>query len=511
MNQAKIITARHALFTLCCVALGAAVTTDVSAAEQDNRVPAQSFEFHHGDVLGTSLDLTVVAPDERSAATVESAVLGEVERLRLILSGYDPAAELARLNASPVRTPVKVSDELAEVLGLYEQWNRRTAGAYNGHLGDLIALWKEAERANRLPTDAQLALVVKTLKEPAWKVDRVQKTAERLLDQQINVDSLGKGYIIGKAVTAGRTASKDVTGILLNIGGDVRVWGQPPVNVGSTWTIGVADPSKAAANDKPMTRLNVPPDRAVASSGNYERFYTIDGKKYSHILDPRTGRPTSTAAATVIAADSATANALATSLCVLGPGRGMELIRSVPGTEAMIIGADGNVVRSARFKALEAASDKQASPAESASAFPKDFQLTIDLETVQTKHKPYVYVWITDADGKHVRTLGAWGNERKYEGLVREWWKLAKDDPTLMSVTHATQKAGKYSVMWDGKDQQGKAVAPGTYSVWVEVAAEKGPHVAKSATIECGTDAATSRIEASSAFLEVSIHYGPRR
>jgi hypothetical protein len=131
---------------------------------------------------------------------------------------------------------------------------------------------------------------------------------------------------------------------------------------------------------------------------------------------------------------------------------------------------------------------------------------------VQTRHKPYVFVWVTDPDGNHVRTLGAWGNERKYVREMREWWKFAKDDPSLQSVTHATQRAGKYPCTWDGKDQAGKPVAPGKYSIWVEVAAERGPHVAKSTTIDCGgKDPATAQIDESSAFYAVAIRYGPRQ
>ena len=90
-----------------------------------------------------------------------------------------------------------------------------------------------------------------------------------------------------------------------------------------------------------------------------------------------------------------------------------------------------------------------------------------------------------------------------------EWWKLAKDDKALQAVTHATQKAGKYPLVWDGTDQKGNGVANGTYVIWVQVASEHGANVAKSVKIDCGTTPATAKIPATAAFLEVPIKYGP--
>ena len=347
----------------------------------------------------------MVSPAKADADVAEKAVLDEVERLRKILSSYDPAAELAKLNPPPLNQPVPASAELIDVLKQYDTWNKRTGGAYNGHLGELIALWKDAEKKNTLPTDAELAPVVQRLREPAWQIDESAKTVKRVSAQPINVDSLGKGYIIGKAVAAAR--AKAIKGLMLSIGGDVRVWGLLSANESKPWRVGVQDPAHPELNATPLTSIYVSGERAISSSGAYSRFYAIEGKKYSHILDPRTGRPAPATSATVVAKDSGTANALATSLCVLRPAEGFELVRH---------GGRGGLPHRSRGRDADALGRIQgvggakvaAAPAHPP-AWPKGYVVKIPLTTVQSREKPYVFVWVTDASGKHVKTLGAWG------------------------------------------------------------------------------------------------------
>lgn len=471
----------------------------------------QVFVFHHDNVLGTQLDLTIIGRSRDGAQVAERAVLVEIERLRRILSAYDAVGEVYKLNATPVGEAMKVSPELIEVLKQYDGWSSKTQGAYSGHVGELVELWKRAEKSGAPPTEAELAQMAKKLSAPAWEIDETAGTVKRISDQRINVDSVGKGYIIGKAMEAATRDTPAITGLIVNLGGDLRTWGMP--KIGQRWSIGVQDPSRPGLNAYPLTTISVPPDRAVASSGAYQRFYTIAGKRYSHLFDARTGQPTRTQAATVVAPDNATANALASICCILRPGEAIELVNSLDDIECMIVTADGSRMRSSGFKQLEGGGattskdPKDTKPATGA-PWPSGFEVNIDLETVQTRHKPYVFVWVVDSTGKHVKTLGAWGNEMKYVKEMREWWKLAQNDRSLQSVTHATQRAGKYPVTWDGKDQKGKAVPTGTYTLWIEVAAEKGPHVAKSVQIVCDTKESTATLAASAAFKDVAIRYG---
>lgn len=469
-----------------------------------------TFESHHAGVLGTAMDLTVVAPTQADVTAVEKVILDEIERLRKILSAYEPDADLARLNASPVNGPgISASVELIDVLRKYEEWFKRTSGAYNGHAGDLINLWKQAEADKRLPSDAVLLAAANRCKAPAWEINEAAKTVRRISDQQINIDSLGKGYIIDKALAVATGKPEKVKGILLNIGGDIRTWGTPTGKPDALWAIGIQNPDDTALNAKPLTTVYIPGGKSICTSGAYQRYYTIDGKRYSHILDARTGKAARNPSATVIAADSATANALATSCSAMKVTEAFQLVRAMPGAEFLIVTADGTQVRTDGFKELQdAASAKEKFAATQPSQFPTGYKLSVDLETTATERKPYVFVWVTDSKGKHVKTLAAFGNETKWLAEMREWWKLAKDNRALRSITRATQRAGKYPVQWDGTDQRGNGVPLGTYKLWVEVAAEHGPYACKSATITLGRESTTATINKSAAFAEVKITYG---
>ena len=468
------------------------------------------FSFHHEGVLGTSLDLQVVAADAQQAAAVESAVLAEIERMRKILSTYDPASEISRVNAATGTVPC--SQELLDVLAGYDWWNAKSGGAYNGHLGDLIRMWRAAEQAGTMPDAAVLQRTVAALRVPAWKMDAAAKTVTRTTAQALNVDSLGKGYIISKA--AGVARAKAPQGFLLNIGGDIFASGR-------VWKVGVADPKSSADNSPPLTEVNLR-DLAISTSAAYERGYTIGGKRHSHILDPRTGQPAAgVASATVVAASNAVANALATTLCVLKPDEGLAFAKTIPGVACLIVAADGRQLRTANFAPLEGrlptAVVQMPTPPSAAKpgAWPNGFQVTLTL-TLKTPtggkkiKRPYVAVWIEDGDGKRVRTVAVWGNQRKYMPDLREWWKVAREDEQWASgITRATRSAGQHRIAWDGADDKGAPLPPGTYAVVLEVNREHGTYSIERGTILCAKTTAQGKIAAAAEFAEAQIVFGP--
>lgn len=468
------------------------------------------FAFHHEGVLGTSLDLQVAAADAPQAAAAESAVLAEIERMRKILSTYDPASEISRLNAAT--GTVKCSQELLDVLAGYDWWNAKSGGAYNGHLGDLIRVWRAAEQAGALPAAAALQRTVAALRVPAWKIDAAARTVTRTTAQPLNVDSLGKGYIISKAAAVAR--AKAPQGFLLNIGGDIFAGGR-------AWKVGVADPKSSADNSPPLTEVNLK-DLAISTSAAYERGYTIAGKRHSHILDPRTGFPAvGVASATVVAANSAVSNALATTLCVLKPDEGLAFAKTIPGVACLIVAADGRQLRTANFAALEGRPPTAVvlTQPTKAGAWPAGFQVTLAL-TLKTPtaggggkqrvKRPYVAVWIEDAEGKRVRTVAVWGNQPKYMPDLREWWKVAREDREwAATITRATRSAGSHRVAWDGMDDKGGPLPPGTYTVVLEVNREHGTYCIERGTIACARTAAQGKIPASAEFAEAQIAFGP--
>jgi thiamine biosynthesis lipoprotein ApbE len=481
---------------------------------------AEEFFYHHDHILGTSLDVWLVAPDELAAAAGERAILDEIERLRRIFSTFDPDSEISRLNATA--GPVPASPEMLAVLRAYEVFQQRSHGAFNGQLGELVTVWKAAEKTGTEPDAATLERIVGEINQPGWQVDEEHQTVARLTKQPLNLNSIAKGHIIQKAAAAARNKAPRLQGLLLNLGGDMAAWGQD-ASGRRKWTVGVQDPFHPEDNAVPLTLLQLE-NVAVATSGGYERFYTIGGKRYSHLFDPRSGRPAAgVASATVVAPDNVTANALATTLCVLSPEQGLRLVADTPGANCLLVTADGRQLRSPGLKALELALPGQ--PAQSSGkgegkangAWPEGYQvsLTVTLPMIadgKRYRRPYVAVWVENAEGKPVRTIAVWGNNPRYTKDLTQWWKFAKDDQELVkAVTRATRPPGRYQLVWDGKDDAGKALPQGTYTVRVEVHREHGKHVQQTGKIECGAGPATVTLDRNAETEVTVVEYAKKK
>ncbi len=512
--------APRSLLSASLVALAAVlvlVETGGSRPLDEPTPKVSEFAFHRDHVIGTSLDLCIVAPDESTAEGAELTVLNEIERLRKIFSTYDATTEISNLNRT--REPVKVSGEMAEVLKAYEAWQQKSGGAFNGQVGELVRAWKDGEKANREPDAITLDRITADLKKPGWELNEATNTVTRLTDQPLNLNAIGKGFIIQKASDAVRKEHPAVSALLINLGGDILVWGAPPGGAG--WAVGIQDPFRHYDNAAPLAGVRLT-NQAVATSGGYQRFYTINGKRYSHIFDPRTGKPAEgVAGATVVASDNVTANALATTLCVLKPDDGLKLVASVLGAECLIIAADGKQFRSPGLKLFDVTPVRALAPQEKideqkdapkAEAWSEGYQVTVavELPKIDAKRyrKPYTAIWIEDDKGKAVKTLAVWGNSPKYLKDLNDWWKIGKDDTDLVkAVTRATRGPGKYDLAWDGKDDKGTALPQGIYTVRVEVHREFGAHLRQSGKIECKDKAATVKLAKNAEAEETVIEF----
>ncbi|MFO0809940.1 MAG: DUF2271 domain-containing protein [Gemmataceae bacterium] len=499
------------------VGLGAATVTSDTAAFS-GRADASAFAFHHDHVLGTSLDLRFIAPDAGMAEHAERVALAEIERLRQVFSLYDPTSELSRLNASS--EPVRPSPDLRAVLREYERWWPRAGGACNPLVGTFVRLWTQAERAGQVPDANDCHELARLIDRPGWRWDAAASTVARCTPYPLDLNAAAKGYIIGRAAAAVRAAVPGVAAGLVNLGGDLTAWG-------TAWPVAIQDPFTPFDNAPPLGGLWLR-DAAVATSGGYQRFFTIDGIRYSHLIDPRIGRPTDgVASATVVAADSMTANVLATTLCVLGPDEGVRLVATVPGAACLIVTADGRHVASPSLRLhpvspsddetkgdnKKADGKKADDKPPKADPWPAGFQVTVAVELLKFDNarryrRPYTAVWIEDANGKAIRTLGVWGNSPKYLKDLASWWKFGRDDRDLVkAVTRATRGPGKYDLVWDGKDDKGHPLGQGTYTVRVEVTREHGEHVRQAGKINCGVEAASIKMEKTSESGETAVDY----
>jgi thiamine biosynthesis lipoprotein len=299
------------------------------------------------EIMGTFATLTATARDEATAAAaVEAgyARLGDVNRL---MSDYVSDSEIGRLNGQPAGESLSLSPETLRCLQRAIEVSQASGGAFDITCRPLVSLWKDAGREGRPPSDEALAQVRALIGIDKIALDEKAGTAARIADGvQVDLGGIAKGYALDLAGEAMRSAG--AAGALIDVGGDVLAIG---VNrSGKPWRVGIKHPFREG-----ICAVLELSDRAVATSGVQQRFYEIDGKRYSHIIDPRSGWPAEQApSVTVIAADGITADAWATVFSVLTIEEGRKLITSgrTPELEVMWIAgpADAPVVeRTAGF------------------------------------------------------------------------------------------------------------------------------------------------------------------
>ena len=433
------------------------------------------------NVLGTSLELKFAVASDNEAARAEAAALAEIERLDHILSGYERGSEFSRWLSAP-RRPAPVSPELFEALSLFDQWRERTNGALDPAARVVSELWRRAAAERRTPSADELQAAVATVARPHYRLDAAARTATRLDDAPLILNSFVKSYIANRAADAAMRAAR-LDGLVINIGGDLVVRGALAEDVR------IADPKADAENDEPLARLSIR-NRAIATSGNYRRGVEINGRWYSHIVDPRTALPADhVISATVVAPQAADAGALATAFCVLTPEESLRLAASLPEVECLLITKNGERVESKGWRALEA------QPAPSAGliaaltptqALDQSFELVINLELARIEgrgyRRPYVAVWVEDKDHIPVRTLALWYQKPRWLPDLKAWSRanrlraMTGNTDLTGSVSSATRSAGKYTLKWDGKDSHGNLVKSGKYTVFIEAAREHGTY-----------------------------------
>ena len=279
-------------------------------------------------IMGAPWTITVHAADRASGERAIAAALAEIERLEQVLSDYEPQSELSRLSAAaPMPEPVVVSEDLWRVLAAADDLRRRSAGAFDITVGPLTALWRQARRSGRLPRADKLAAAGAAVGEGALELVPDSR-AVRLPRPGTRLDpgGIGMGYAADRALEI--IAAHGIGSAMIDASGDILVSGPPPGRDG--WRIVVA-PLEPGGEAATVTLAHA----AVTTSGDAYQAVEIDGVRYSHIVDPRTGLGvTGPTTVTVVAPDAMTADALATAASVLGPEAGPAVIESFPGSAA---------------------------------------------------------------------------------------------------------------------------------------------------------------------------------
>ena len=305
----------------------------------------ERFEFN-GIEMAVPIRIVLYAPDRQTAETAAGEALARFHDLNGCLSDYDPNSEIRKFcdNALPGEF-IRVSDDLWNVLRRAVQHAEMSGGAFDPTVGQVVRLWRHARKSHRLPPEQRLR---ETLRTVGWENILFDESAQAIALSEngaknhvrLDLGGIAKGYAIDEALRTMRLLG--VTSALIDAGGDIGLGDPPPGKKG--WTIAVTSLKKG---ENP-TDFWILSNCGIANSGDMFQFVEIDGKRYSHIVDPKTGLGlTNRLTVSVIAANAADADALASAVSVLGPEQGMKLIESLPNTEVQIlqISPDGQIIK----------------------------------------------------------------------------------------------------------------------------------------------------------------------
>jgi thiamine biosynthesis lipoprotein len=316
----------------------------------------QRYEFSEPQ-MGLPFRIVLYASDKPSAEAGARAAFGRIQQLNAILSDYEDDSELSRLSRTAGSgQAVRVSDELWFVLKRAQKLAEQTDGAFDVTVGPVVSLWRKARREKKLPDPARLAQALEAVGYQKMRLDSRHHTVRLLVPRmRLDLGAIAKGYAADEALKV--LCRRGITRALVAGGGDMALGDSPPGKKG--WRIEIA----------PLDTTNAPPARFIllanaglATSGDLFQHVEIGGKRYSHIVDPRTGLGlTDHSLVTVIAPDGITADSLATAVSVLGPEKGLKLVETTKGSAVHIVRMPRNdiqVSESKRFQSYYEASPK---------------------------------------------------------------------------------------------------------------------------------------------------------
>jgi len=312
----------RALFVILCLALAACA----AGAEQSGELRLFKLE---DPAMGTMFRVSIYAGDAEEAATAWEAAMARVAAIEAVASDYDAESELRELCERPVGEWTRVSADLSALLLRSRELSEMTGGAFDPSVGPYVRLWRRARRAVELPDAERLSEAASSV---GMEHLELSEGRARLLVEGVRLDlgAIAKGYALDEALAV--LEGRGLHRVLIDGGGDVLA-GAPPPNA-SGWVVAVSP----LGADGPAWAIELK-RQAIATSGDASQFVVIEGERYSHIVDPRSGWALKgSRAAAVIAPDGATADAFASAVCVMGED-GVSLMSLLPGTEACYWGS----------------------------------------------------------------------------------------------------------------------------------------------------------------------------
>lgn len=294
--------------------------------------------------MGTRFDISVVANDSITSKQYIDLAVNEITRIERLISSWDTNSQTSLINKNAGIQPIKVDQELFDLIKRSLAISKLTDGAFDISYASMDKIWKFDGSMIQMPTENEIkASVTKVGYENVILNEENHTVYLKEKGMKIGFGAIGKGYAADK--TKQLLIEKGVKAGIINASGDMNTWGKQ-VN-GEDWKVAITNP----LNKKNAFGLLPIKNGAVVTSGNYEKYVVFNDKRYSHIIDPRTGYPSSgIVSVTVFAPKAELADALATSIFVMGIDVGLNRVNQLPNIECIVIDAKGNIHKSNQIK-----------------------------------------------------------------------------------------------------------------------------------------------------------------
>ncbi|WP_317196176.1 FAD:protein FMN transferase [Winogradskyella vincentii] len=290
--------------------------------------------------MGSRFDISVEAKDSIKGSKYIDTAINEISRIERLISSWDPKSQTSQINRSAGVKPIKVDEELFHLIERALKLSKLTDGAFDISYASMDKVWKFDGSMSEMPSKEAINNSVSKVGYHNIIIDKGNQTVYlKEPGMKIGFGAIGKGYAADKA----KALLKDigVTGGIINASGDLNTWGTQPN--GKDWKVAIVNPLN---KEKVFSWMPVK-NSAVVTSGNYEKYIEFDGILYSHIIDPRTGYPSSgILSVTIFTLTAELADALATSVFVMGVESGLNFINQLKGVECIIVDSENNILTS---------------------------------------------------------------------------------------------------------------------------------------------------------------------
>jgi thiamine biosynthesis lipoprotein len=307
-------------------------------------LPSYSSNLHkyHQVSMGTVIEITLLTEDEETAQKAVLQAFQEIKRIEQLMSPWIVTSDVSRLSRSAGKEWIKVSPETFEVIQTSQKISGLSEGAFDITIGPLIQLWRKARERGVPPPSEEVKKVLVLVNFRNLLIRPDGKVFLKKEGMAIDLGGIAKGYAVDRALEILR--SLGYKNLIINAGGDLRTGG---LKNREPWSIGIQNPRSA---EKVIATISVS-DSAIATSGDYQKFFFHQGKRYHHILNPKTGFPAEECqSVTILCKDGMTADGLATAVFVLGHKKGYALCQRLEGVKCFIVDREGRAVMTPGLK-----------------------------------------------------------------------------------------------------------------------------------------------------------------